>query len=85
MARGESKTRELLEGIAAVAAGSGIDVYHAMQEIQVEPLEAIRRLAVVHENLGWIQREINQVATIWQQQGQPDIYATAGWQQGTFI
>ena len=74
MPRGEQRSLELLEGIAAVAAGSGIDIEHAMWLVQTEPLIAIERLAVVHESLGWITNQVSQARQAWEKAGKPDIY-----------
>lgn len=75
MPRGEGRTRELLEGIAAVAAGTGITAFMAMYEVQAEPLEAIAKIAVIHESLGWINKAVNQAAQAWEKAGKPDIYS----------
>ena len=72
--RGVRRSQELFEGIAATTAGLGIDVADIMWLVQTEPLIAIERLAVVHEKLGRLNKEANQVRQAWVKAGKPDIY-----------
>ena len=62
--RGVRRSQELLENIAALAAGMGITAFMAMYDVQTEPLEAIAKIAVIHESLGWINNEVSQALEI---------------------
>ena len=65
MPGGKDKTPAILDDIAAVAAGSGIDAFVAMYAVQTEPLIAIATIAVIHEKLCWIQQEVARARATW--------------------
>ena len=81
--RGVRRSQELLENIAALAAGMGITASMAMYDVQTEPLEAIAKIAIIHESLGWITNEVSQARQAWEKAGKPDIYTAH--QQGHLL
>ena len=85
MRRGEGRTLALFEDSVAAAVGIRERAFWIMHNVQ-EPegtLEVVEKAAIIHEYAKWWCDKVEEVKSIWQSNGRPDIYTNLI--QGSFM